>query len=393
MKKLLLFTFTLFLCTTVQAQVGVGTPLPNNSAQLDVVSNDKGLLIPRIPLTSATDATTITEGNIVSLLVFNTATVGNLTPGYHYWDGFKWQRMINSDDFMLLENLTSLIDNNNGTITYTDEDGVSNVIDIAAMVTNFETLTSIRDNGNGTITYIDENGSPTVLNIAMIISQYETVTTLVNNGDGTVTYTSEDGTATTFDITQSGTGSPITNTTVGVAGDIYVDETTGDVWTFDGTTWVQQSGVSDSLVAANGTYTHTAVDGTVQTFDVTQSGTGNPITNTTVGVAGDVYVDESTGDVWTYDGTTWVQQTGNEVVTTLVQADGTYTYTSEDGTATTFDVSQTGTGSPITNTTVGVAGDVYVDESTGDVWTYDGTTWVQQTGNEVVTTLVQADGT
>ena len=137
MKKLLLFTFTLFICTTVQSQVGVGTPLPNNSAQLDVVSNDKGLLIPRIPLTSATDATTITEGNIVSLLVFNTATVGNLTPGYHYWDGFKWQRMINSDDFILLENLTSLIDNNNGTITYTDEEGVSNVIDIAAMLTTF----------------------------------------------------------------------------------------------------------------------------------------------------------------------------------------------------------------------------------------------------------------
>jgi hypothetical protein len=127
---------------------------------------------------------------------------------------------------------------------------------------------------------------------------------------------------------------------------------------------------------------------------VSQTGTGDPITNTTVGVAGDVYVDETTGDVWTFNGTTWVQQTGNDVVTTLVQADGTYTYTSEDGTATTFDVSQTGTGNPITNTTVGVAGDIYVDESTGDVYTYDGTTntWVQQTGNETPLALT-TDGT
>ncbi len=174
--------------------------------------------------------------------------------------------------------------------------------------------------------------------------------------DCTYTYRSEDGIGTTFDVNQSDAGDPITNTTVGVAGDVYVDESTGDVYTYDGTTntWVQQTGneVVTTLVQADGTYTYTSEDGTATTFDVSQTGTGNPITNTTVGVAGDVYVDESTGDVWTYDGTTWVQQTGNEVVTTLVQADGTYTYTSEDGTATTFDVSQTGTGLSLILTSV-----------------------------------------
>ena len=98
--------------------------------------------------------------------------------------------------------------------------------------------------------------------------------------------------------------------------------------------------------------------------------------------AGSVYVDESTGDVYTYNGTTWVNQTGlsAETNTTLVATNGTYTYTSEDNSTTTFNVSQTGPGDPITvNPTVGAAGDIYVDESTGDVYTYNGTTWVNQT--------------
>jgi hypothetical protein len=54
--------------------------------------------------------------------------------------------------------------------------------------------------------------------------------------------------------------------------------------------------------------------------------------------AGDIYVDESIGDLYTYDGTTntWVNQTVG-TVTTLIKTDGTFTYTSEDGTITTFD--------------------------------------------------------
>lgn len=93
---------TLFLCLYVfisNAQnVGInasGTS-PNSSAGLDIDFNNKGLLIPRIALTSATDVSTISSPS-TSLLIYNTATAGtspnNVTPGFYYFDGTNWERV------------------------------------------------------------------------------------------------------------------------------------------------------------------------------------------------------------------------------------------------------------------------------------------------------------
>lgn len=93
------------------------------------------------------------------------------------------------------------------------------------------------------------------------------------------------------------------------------------------------------------------------------SGTGDPNGNGPAGEAGDIYVDESTGDIYIHDGNTWISSSINETTTTLADnGNGTFTYTSEDGTATTFDVTQSGTGDPNTNGTTAGAGAVYVDE-------------------------------
>src|SRR5690554_747598 len=70
MKKRLLSVALLMGAWGTYGQVGIGTLTPDNSSQLDVVANDKGILIPRISLTSTTDATTIKNGNVNSLLVF-----------------------------------------------------------------------------------------------------------------------------------------------------------------------------------------------------------------------------------------------------------------------------------------------------------------------------------
>lgn len=92
-----------------QGNVGIGTNTPSSSAKLDIdVSSDatkSGLLIPRVALTSTTDATTIPTP-ATSLLVFNTATAGsapnNVTPGYYYNAGTSaspnWVRMITKAD-------------------------------------------------------------------------------------------------------------------------------------------------------------------------------------------------------------------------------------------------------------------------------------------------------
>ena len=90
----------LFIClsSAAIAQVGIGTNTPNASAQLDVTSTTKGFLPPRVSLTSTSDVSTIATP-ATGLLVYNTATQGsapsNVTPGFYYYDGSKWQRIIN----------------------------------------------------------------------------------------------------------------------------------------------------------------------------------------------------------------------------------------------------------------------------------------------------------
>lgn len=89
MKKLLLTTLFLTLQFTKNyGQVGIGTTNPSTSSALDINSTNSGLLIPRINLTSTTDVTTIANP-ATSLLVYNTATVSDVVPGYYYWNT-KW---------------------------------------------------------------------------------------------------------------------------------------------------------------------------------------------------------------------------------------------------------------------------------------------------------------
>ena len=72
---------------TMYGQVGIGTENPNPSAILDLEANNKGILIPRVALTGLTDNTTISEGNVESILVYNTTVSSELKKGYYYWSG------------------------------------------------------------------------------------------------------------------------------------------------------------------------------------------------------------------------------------------------------------------------------------------------------------------
>jgi hypothetical protein len=89
----------LFLIGTISfgqvgvGNVGIGTTAPDLSAALDIVSSDKGILIPRVTLTGLTDITTITHGNKISMLVYNTAFVNDVVPGFYYWNGQKWAKI------------------------------------------------------------------------------------------------------------------------------------------------------------------------------------------------------------------------------------------------------------------------------------------------------------
>ena len=100
MKKSLVLLFAFTWGVNAIAQVGINTASPNPSSILDIRANDKGILIPQVHLQSLTDQSTISNGNVKSLLVFNTNT--QIGEGYCYWDGTLWRRFANIDDLNLL---------------------------------------------------------------------------------------------------------------------------------------------------------------------------------------------------------------------------------------------------------------------------------------------------
>jgi len=103
MRRHLHILVVFFLTTSAtSAQVGIGvTGSVNSSAKLQVDATNKGFLPPRVTLTGTSDASTISTPAI-GLLVYNTATAGtapnNVTPGFYYYDGVRWQRVINTMD-------------------------------------------------------------------------------------------------------------------------------------------------------------------------------------------------------------------------------------------------------------------------------------------------------
>jgi len=84
-KRGLTFVISVFLTLPSVSQVGInpsGNPV-DSSAGLDVDFSDKGLLIPRVALLSASDATTIASP-ATSLLVYNPGTGGLSPAGYYF---------------------------------------------------------------------------------------------------------------------------------------------------------------------------------------------------------------------------------------------------------------------------------------------------------------------
>ncbi|CAA9195296.1 hypothetical protein FLA105534_00583 [Flavobacterium bizetiae] len=395
MKNKLLSLFLFLGSYAAYSQVGIGTPMPNASSQLEVVAADKGVLIPKISLTGSTDATTITNGNVNSLLVFNTATISDIKPGYYYWYNSKWNRIVisteiaanpgtviynpNNQQFTYIdasgntqnidigaivkanETVTSLINNGGGSYTYTNEAGTALNIDVVGDVTtNFSTIvnnpavtTIIQDIVNKTegnvsfdtttnqFTYVDNSGNTQIVDISTIVKANETITTLdkdpANNGQ--YTYTSENATTTKIDVV----GDVVNNSAVILNNPAFITELTNIIKTTETLTTL----VYDK--AAN-TLTYKDEDENLNTINLLEL-VSNIETKTTL-----VY--DPVAKTLTYNGESGIPTVINlvdlvgdaETVTTQIQnpTTGVITYTNEAGTATTAQVTSTDAGNILT---------------------------------------------
>lgn len=87
--------------SSLMAQVGVGTVTPDASAQLDITSNSKGLLVPRMTALERSGISNPATG----LLIYQT----DGTAGFYYYNSSSWQQVGTASSG--LENFSAFIAN------------------------------------------------------------------------------------------------------------------------------------------------------------------------------------------------------------------------------------------------------------------------------------------
>lgn len=128
------FTFCLFTSKIfAQASINTSGNAPHSSAGLDIDFTNKGLLIPRVALTQTTSSSPISSP-ATSLMVYNTASANDVTPGYYYWDGSKWVRFFDSNT------RPWLLSGNSGTIPGTDFLGTTDAQHLVFKTNNTERM-------------------------------------------------------------------------------------------------------------------------------------------------------------------------------------------------------------------------------------------------------------
>ena len=226
MKKRLLPIALLLGAISANAQVGIGTPMPNKSAELTIEATDRGVLIPHIALLGVTDTTTITNGNLASLLVYNTTTNETLKPGYYYWFENNWQRLtieedipavvvnhfnqiLKLDDEKVTKLIKNIVKNTEGNVIYEGDklyyigdDGNKIEISFEEIVQQYETVTVLGyDSGTGVLTYSNEEGQAFAVSIKEAVEAFETVTSIaINPTLGTITFKDEAGSETILEL-------------------------------------------------------------------------------------------------------------------------------------------------------------------------------------------------
>ena len=95
--SIVLLGLTISFCQNLYAQIKIGdNPKSlNPDAMLEIESNNRGILFPRIALKSISSAAPLKRFT-AGMVVYNTSKSNDLTPGLYYCDGTKWIRTNNT---------------------------------------------------------------------------------------------------------------------------------------------------------------------------------------------------------------------------------------------------------------------------------------------------------
>jgi hypothetical protein len=163
-----LLSFVFFGNTEMFAQnIGINTTgaTADPSALLDIsgvglpANDQKGVLFPRVELVQTTVANPVVAP-ATGLMLYNTATVNDVSPGYYYWDGSVWKRLI---DIPVAE--AWQITGNAGTDMATNFLGTTDNVGLVIRTNNTERLrvtaagrVGINNTAPNNLTMLDVNG-------------------------------------------------------------------------------------------------------------------------------------------------------------------------------------------------------------------------------------------
>jgi hypothetical protein len=237
--------FLLFLTSLdMNAQVGIGTTDP--TAALDVTSTNDGFLVPRVALTGRTSASPLTSPT-TSEMVYNTATVADVVPGFYYWDGTKWVPLLFGDSS------SWEMSGNSGTTAGTNFIGTTDAVDFVTKTNNTEKMrvTSAGNIGIGTPSPANklEITQGTAGNSGLRFTNLNSSSTantaaskvLGLNSTGDVILTNVPGTQNIVDFSTANpnSGSPVfTPNTPSDESVVYQSAVDNSLWTYNGTSYV-----------------------------------------------------------------------------------------------------------------------------------------------------------
>lgn len=127
MKKTFLLTAVAFATAPqfIQAQsvkIGSNPATINTNSILELESTNQGLLLPRVALTGTANTAPLTA-HVAGMTVYNTASAGNVTPGFYFNDGTKWVRVAATNNVWSLTG-------NAGTVAGTNFLGTTDNVDL-----------------------------------------------------------------------------------------------------------------------------------------------------------------------------------------------------------------------------------------------------------------------